>query len=278
MSTVTGKKGEIVFRTRGETHNNVTVLITPGDLGQRLKPFVFLDNFQLKNTRSCKNFAMHPHSGIASLTYLFEGEMSYEDTTGKTGLLPAGGLGWLNAGSGVWHSDLIVGGSFASGLQLWIALSSGEESAAPRSIYLMPSDIPTIGPAQLLLGKYADWSSQIPTSGDITYLAVKLKKGERWSYTPPVGHDVIWLAMNSGQLRLGNVVSAGELVVFRPSSQAITLVSRGDSSFVLGSAVKHPHHLILGYASVHTSEETLASAESEISRIGGQWREDGLIE
>ena len=48
-------------------------------------------------------FGLHPHSGIATLTYLAEGSVNYEDTNGATGVLPAGGVEWMQAGGGVWH-------------------------------------------------------------------------------------------------------------------------------------------------------------------------------
>ncbi len=72
-------------------------------------------------------------------------------------------------------------------------------------------------------------------------------------------------------------VSAGELAVFEESDQAIDLVAQGDTSFVLGSAVKHPHDLVLGSYSVHTSTAALTQGEAEIQRIGANLRHEGLL-
>jgi redox-sensitive bicupin YhaK (pirin superfamily) len=78
---------QIVHRTRGHRHGPITRLMSPSDLGQSLKPFVFLDLFD--NAGSLlSGFGLHPHSGIATLTYLLEGSVRYEDTTGATGILP----------------------------------------------------------------------------------------------------------------------------------------------------------------------------------------------
>lgn len=81
----------IARRTRGHSHGPITRLMSPSDFGQLLKPFVFLDLFD-NNGIPSKALALHPHSGIATLTYLAEGSVNYEDTNGATGLLPAGGV------------------------------------------------------------------------------------------------------------------------------------------------------------------------------------------
>jgi hypothetical protein len=116
----------------------------------------------------------------------------------------------------------------------------------------------------------------------MTYLAVQLKDGEGWRYLPPSGHTVAWLAINAGSLDAGDfdvreTLRAGELAVFEESDQTIDLVARGDTSFVLGSAVKHPHELVMGYYSVHTSEAALAQGEAEIQRIGARLRREGRL-
>ena len=106
----------------------------------------------------------------------------------------------------------------------------------------------------------------------MNYLAVRLKDGERWTYAAPAGHTVAWLAVDTGRLDAGGPATAGELVVFEESGQAIDVVAYGDTSFVLGSAVKHPHDLVMGHYSVHTSKATLAQGEAEIRRIGALLR------
>jgi redox-sensitive bicupin YhaK (pirin superfamily) len=74
MTTTVTDNRAIVFRTRGSTHGPITRLVSPGDLGRLLKPFVFLDLFSTKHATFPSGFGMHPHSGIATLTYLLEGD------------------------------------------------------------------------------------------------------------------------------------------------------------------------------------------------------------
>lgn len=265
----------IVHRTHGSTHGPITRLISPGDLGQLLKPFVFLDIASFKPELGHAGFGMHPHSGIATLTFMMKGNVSYEDTTGKKGVLPAGGVEWMRAGNGVWHTGGPADDSLMSGFQLWIALPASEENAPAESIYLAPSDVPQEGPASVLLGRYGVAQSPIPAPADINYLAVHLTDREQWRYTPPAGHTVAWLAVNAGQLEAGGeLINTGELAVFEESEQSLDFVADGDTSFVIGSAVKHPHELVLGYYSVHTSTAALAHGEAEIQRIGARLRSE----
>jgi redox-sensitive bicupin YhaK (pirin superfamily) len=277
----------IVFRTRGSSHGPITRLVSPGDLGQLLKPFVFLDLFSTQATAGLPNFGMHPHSGIATVTFLMAGDVRYEDTTGKQGLLPAGGVEWMRAGNGVWHTGTPAGSEPMMGFQLWIALPASEENAPAQSLYLAPSQVPQQGPARVLIGRHGAAQSIIPAPADMNYLAVQLKDGEHWRYVPPSNHTVAWLAISGGSLEasgfdaagsdIRSPLDAGELIVFEESGQAIDVVARGDTSFVLGSAAKHPHELVMGYYSVHTSAAALAQGEAEIRRIGELLRSEGRL-
>jgi redox-sensitive bicupin YhaK (pirin superfamily) len=272
----------IVYRTRGSQHGPITRLMSPGDLGEFLKPFVFLDLFGFDVDGGHKGFGLHPHSGIATLTWLIEGDTLYEDTTGEHGVLRGGGVEWMRAGNGVWHTGAPAAGvKRVRGFQLWVALPASEENAPARSIYLAPSQVPQEGPARVLLGRYGAAQSAIASPAPTNYLAVQLKDGERWSYAPPAGHTVGWVAVNEGALETGDdrrdPVGAGELAVFEESSAVIDFVARGDTSFVLGSAVKHPHELVMGHYSVHTSRATLDQGEAEIRRIGARLRQEGRL-
>ena len=104
-----------------------------------------------------------------------------------------------------------------------------------------------------------------------------MKDGQRWRYTPPDRHTVAWLAVDEGGLRSPAPIGTGELAVFEESGDTIELEANGDTSFVLGSAIKHPHPLVLGYYSVHTSQAALEQGEAEINRIGQRLRAAGRL-
>jgi len=99
---------------------------------------------------------------------------------------------------------------------------------------------------------------------------VSLKAGERWSYEPPKGHEVAWVAVHEGVVRTPTAVPSGELAIFQPSEASIDFLAEGDTVFVLGSAPPHRHDLALGSYSVHTSAKALRQGEEEIRRIGAR--------
>jgi redox-sensitive bicupin YhaK (pirin superfamily) len=257
----------IVRRTKGDRHGPITRLMSPGDLGQIVKPFVFLDLFEVGNFEG-RGFAPHPHSGIATLTTFLEGSMSYGDTTGKTGSLSAGSVEWMRARAGVWHAGHPAQGHAMRGYQLWLALSPELELAPPESLYLEPDRIKSVGPARVLLGTYEDSASPIHLPMPITYLHVRLADGQRWTYQPSSGHDVAWLALNSGKIRAGGTVLERELAVFAEGNSAIELVAEGPVEFVIGSAAKHPYQLVSGHYSVHTTQAALTQGEQNIAELG----------
>jgi redox-sensitive bicupin YhaK (pirin superfamily) len=266
----------IVHRTRGSRHGPITRLVSPSDLGELIKPFVFLDHFDLNATGGLP-FGIHPHSGIATFTLLLSGSVAYEDTTGKSGILPAGGLEWMRAGAGVWHDGRPADDSRMHGLQLWVALPPELENASPESQYVAPGDVPRDGPVAVMLGRNGASRSPVHAPESIDYLHVRLRNGERWRYAPPAGHTVAWIFAYAGDIESPEPVTAGELAVFEEANEPLEFLSRGDSGFVLGSAMKHPHDLVLGNYSVHTSARALQQGEAEIQRIGLRLRAEGRL-
>jgi len=176
----------------------------------------------------------------------------------------------MRAGNGVWHTGAPEEGRVKA-FQLWVALPPVLENAANASHYVMPKDVPVEGPARVILGEYGDAKSPI-AAPPMSYLSVSLRAGERWTYHPPKGHTVAWVAVHEGVLRTSSPIPSGEVAIFEPSEESIDF-----TGFVLGSAAKHPHDLVLGNYSVHTSAEALRQGETEIRRIGQRLRADGTL-
>jgi redox-sensitive bicupin YhaK (pirin superfamily) len=265
----------IVQRTRGQTRGPVTRLMSPSDLGEILKPFVFLDLFD--HAGAPFNGGLHPHSGIATLTYVAEGAVSYIDPDNVKGTLPAGGVEWMQAGRGMWHGGGLDKAGRTRGFQLWIALPPELESGPTISTCQAPEDVPQDGPARVLLGSYGSASSTIASPSPINYLAVRLRAGERWRYQPPTGHTVLWVAIASGALSAPEELRHGDLAAFAPSSQEVEFQALTDTEFVLGSAAPHRHDLVLGQYSVHTSPDALADAEAHIAAIRARLVQEGRL-
>jgi len=266
----------IAFRTSGHQHGSITRLVSPSDVGELIKPFVFLDHAEVAFTGR-PLFGIHPHSGIATLTVVLQGGFAYEDTTGKKGEVTQGGLEWMKAGNGVWHDGAPLEGDPLRAFQLWVALPASDENAPPESQYISPDAVEQDGPVRVVLGRYGRARSPIRAPEGINYFHVRLKDGQWWRYAPPAGHTVAWLSVDKGRLRSPETIHAGQLVVFEESGGAVEVQADGGTSFVFGSAIKHPHPLVLGNYSVHTNAQALARGEAEIRRIGQQLRAEGRL-
>lgn len=276
MQVIAARTRRIIHRTRGHGHGGITRLMSPSELGESLKPFVFLDIFNMERPmldamRAGAGMSIHPHSGIATVTVLTEGRMQFDDPSSGIGTLSYGGVEWLRAGSGVWHGKELTPHDvpLVQGFQLWIALPPELENGEPESRYIESSGIPSAGPVRVILGEHAGVRSPTPAPAGINYLLVTLKAGECWTYQPPAGHSIGWLAVAKGSLQADTSAHTGDMVVFEDAEDAITVQAGldGDAVFVLASAIPHPHELHLGNYSVHTSAQALEMGERRIDEL-----------
>ena len=127
-------QSNIIYRTHGRRHGLVTPLMSQSDLGEVLQPFAFLDLVNA-DAKALSSFALHPHSGIATLTHFFEGNVRHEDTTGAGGLLLEGGVEWFKAGHGAWHGggeSTRARGGFNCGLRFRRNMNWGQWRASAK--------------------------------------------------------------------------------------------------------------------------------------------------
>jgi len=265
----------IAHRTHGQNHGLVTRLMSPSDFGEILKPFVFLDLFDHQGAPF--NGGLHPHSGIATLSYVIEGAVSFIDPENVRGTLSAGGVEWMQAGQGMWHGGGLDKAGRTRGFQLWIALPPELELGPTISIYQAAEEVQANGPAHVLLGNYGSASSIIMSPSPINYLAVRLKAAERWRYEPAAGHTVLWTAIASGTVSVPDELRQGDLAAFEPSSDAVEFEARTDTEFVLGSAIPHKYDLVLGSHSVHTTPAALRDAQAHLSVIRTRLVQEGRL-
>src|SRR5689334_6276040 len=100
----------IVYHAGGRGHGEIMRLMSPSDLGEHLKPFVFLDLFAGDMRLMQDAMPVHPHSGIATVTVFTEGDVRYDDPEIGSGTLGFGGVEWMRAGGGVWHGKELSAG------------------------------------------------------------------------------------------------------------------------------------------------------------------------
>ncbi|PWK34156.1 pirin family protein [Cupriavidus plantarum] len=268
----------IAHRTHGRKNGPAVRLMSPSDLGQFLKPFVFLDFFDMQGPPFVG--PLHPHSGIATLSFLIDGRMDLIDPDGNTVVLPSGGIEWMQAGKGMWHGGSVGDSDHGRvrGYQLWVALPPNLELGPTVAAFQGTGDIAGEGAARVLLGSYGHAHSAIAAPSPMNVLAVTLKAGERWTYQPPPGQTVLWVSPAEGQLLAnGEALYAEELIAFERSHRKVDFEAVTDTQFILGSAVPHEFPLSLGYYSVHTSPSALRIGEDHIDAIGRRLLQEGRI-
>jgi len=268
----------------GSQYGPITRLIDPSKLGDQLKPFIFLDFFNAPVERGF-GFPMHPHSGIATLTWQPGCDVRYQDTTGKNGVLKAGGLEWMNAGGGAWHQGSFETEGLAIGFQLWVPMPPGVEDGESFGQYVPPSEVPKVaiegGALTLLLGRLATngqvMSSPVASHQDMNYFVLDLEANAGWTYTPPQGHDVAWAVVFEGTASIAGTTTSREILVL--TGDGDISIASGDSPtrVLIGSARKHPHALVMGPSSVHTNEDSLRKGHDRIRAIGQSLAQQGLL-
>ena len=258
---------KIALKSPGQRHGPITRLISPGDVGQLTKPFVFLDFIEAP-AGAGPRFGFHPHSGIATLTTPFSSDTEHETSTGRIDQVHRGGIEWVVAGGGVWHRARPLGHDPILGFQLWISLPPSLELAEPSARFIKPDQVPKSGPVTVLFGSYENVMAPLEVPFDGNYFRVCLKDGETWAYRPPEAHRMAWAFPQTGVLEVSGEALKRELAVFEEGNGALEFRARGDCEFMLGSAAKHPHELVLGPYSVHTSREALAAGMKRIKEIG----------
>lgn len=216
----------ITHRTRGTQRGFLRRMVSPGDLGEVMKPFIFLDHIHGPIAPGT-GFGWHPHSGLATLTYSLNSDAAYEDTAGQHGLVEATGLEWMRAGGGTWHQGFLhPREATVTSFQLWVALPPGVEDGPPEGLYVAPTEVPQVGAVRVLLGEFGGQRSPIPTPSPLTYLDVALAVGATWAYAPPDDHDVLWAFVYRGRARIAGELIAGELVVLAGGAGALRSRSR----------------------------------------------------
>ncbi len=264
-------------RHGGIEHGFIRRIISPEDLGERTKPFVFLD-FTHGTIPTGGGFGFHPHSGIATITYQQVVDIHYEDTTGQHGVVQARGIEYVQTGGCIWHrAQMKQRGENALGFQLWIALTPREESGAPHAIYVAPQDVKASGSVRVILGQYEGVCSQIETPYPVNYFDVVLEEGQSWSYLPPEQHEVVWAFVYQGTAKVDGHDTREELLIFDREPGAISVTAKTPVGLMVGTAPHHPHPLVVGRNSVHTSVEALRASEAQIAQLGDLLRKQGRI-
>lgn len=169
--------------------------LLPAVARRAVGPFVFFDHFGPVEARPEDNHDVrpHPHIGLATVTYLFEGAMMHRDSLGTVQRIEPGALNWMTAGRGIVHSertpeDLRTKRRRTHGLQLWTALPAEQEEAPPGFVHAPADRIPEVdhpgARVRVLIGEALGRRSPVATASETLYLDVALEAGARLPLPP----------------------------------------------------------------------------------------------
>lgn len=218
--------------------------LLPAAERQSVGPFVFFDHFGPLMVQAGANHDVrpHPHIGLATVTYLFDGAMLHRDSLGSVQRIEPGAINWMTAGRGIVHSerapeDLKGKAYLQHGLQLWAALPKAHEEAAPDFVHTPASDIPVVSlgasEVRVLIGEAFGHTSPVKTFSKTVYLDIRLAAGEPLDL-PPLADELALYAVD-GDLQVdGEAVAARTLAVLAPGVAARISASAAARFVVIG--------------------------------------------
>ncbi len=241
-------------------------------------PFIFWDEFGPTRFDRGRGLDVrpHPHVGLATVTYLFEGEIFHRDTLGSAQAIRPGDVNWMNAGSGIAHSertaaDLRAVGSPLAGVQSWIALPDSHEESAPFFKHHGVEELPLLSEpgvkVRVIAGSLCGVRSPIETYSSLFYADAKLEKGAKLPLD--AAHEERALYLVQGEIEIaGDRFDAGRLLVFRPGDP-MTITALTPARFMLlGGAAIGSRHIWWNFVSSRKERIEQAKRDWNAGRFG----------
>jgi len=247
-------------------------------------PFIFLDEMGPARFEPGNGIDVrpHPHIGLATVTYLFEGELLHRDSLGAVQRITPGAVNWMTAGRGIVHSERTAdevrrGASVLHGMQSWIALPRAAEDAEPEFHHHPAASLPEIeapgAHMRLIAGTAFAKHSPVRVFSDMFYLDIRLEAGA--AVPLPETHEERALYPVSGDLTIdGAPLKPGQLAVLEPGSMPEILAASPARLMMLGGApMDGPRHIWWNF--VASSEERIEQAkrdwvEGRFARVPGE--------
>ena len=238
-------------------------------------PFIFFDQMGPVEMRDGHGLDVrpHPHIGLATVTYLFNGEIMHRDSLGSVQPIRPGALNWMSAGSGIVHSERSPdnarhGGAGLFGLQLWVALPAEQEESAPSFAHHDAEEIPsgemdgvTI---RQIVGTMDGLASPVKTLSEMIYAEIVMAPGTR--YSVPREHIERAFYLIDGAVTVdGQPFGPSELVILKPHAE-IVLVSETGARLVVIGGEPFPEQRFIYWNFVSSRADRIEQAKQD-------WRE-----
>jgi redox-sensitive bicupin YhaK (pirin superfamily) len=241
---------------------------------QRVGPFIFFDHMGPAEFApgTGVNVRAHPHIGLATITYLFEGEILHRDSLGHVQPIRPGAVNWMTAGSGIVHSEKVTpevraSGQRLHGLQTWVALPLGAEETEPGFEHYPADAIPAVTVdgvrIKVVLGSAFGVTSPVTTHSETLYVEVNLEPGQAVAI-PEAEESAVYVVEGSVAVNR-EFVDAGMLAVLQAgASGTVRAETRAKIMFAGGDALEGDR--IIWWNFVSSSRERLERAKTD-------WRE-----
>ena len=237
-------------------------------------PFVFFDHmgpadFPAGFPRTA-DVRPHPHIGLSTVTYLFEGAITHRDSVGAVQEIQPGEVNWMTAGSGITHSErfetLRANGGRLHGIQAWVALPDGQEEIAPSFANHGPADLPTYEAdglwARLIAGKGWGATSKVKTHSPMFYCHWQLAAGAKGELPAEYPERAAYVVEGEVEVA-GQIVSGGQMAVFRPGEPVLFTALSAATVMLLGGEPVGPRFLEWNFVS---------SSKDRIEQAKADWR------
>jgi hypothetical protein len=250
--------------------------VLPAARRRSVGPFVFFDHFGPVREEPGANHDVrpHPHIGLATVTYLFEGAMMHRDSLGVQQLIEPGAINWMTAGSGIVHSerrpDHLREVAFVNhGLQLWVALPAEREEDAASFVHTPAADIPEVQEGQarvrVLVGEAFGAVSPVRPASPTLYLDVQLPAGARL-VLPQLAPECALYAVE-GDLAVDGQPLPGWTMAVLESGAAELTTAAGARLAVIGGAPLGPRHMWWNFVSSRKERILQASEDWQAQRF-----------
>ncbi|MGB3273643.1 MAG: pirin family protein [Xanthobacteraceae bacterium] len=242
-------------------------------------PFVFFDQmgpaeFLLGNGLDVRP---HPHIGLSTVTYLFQGEIMHRDTLGTVLPIRPGELNWMTAGRGIAHSERTApeqrtGGAKLFGIQSWVALTAKDEETAPTFEHYGADEMPVLTgegkTVRVIAGRVLGATSPVRTSSPMFYADVALEAGASVPLDPD--HDERAIYTVEGEIDIaGDPFGPGQLLVFKPGDRITIRARNAPARFLMlgGEPLDGPRHIWWNFVSSRMERIEQAKADWTAGRF-----------
>ncbi len=253
--------------------------LLPAAQRQSVGPFVFFDHFGPVSVEPGRNHDVrpHPHIGLATVTYLFDGAIMHRDSLGYVQRIAPGAINWMTAGRGIVHSerspeDLKEQTYVNHGIQLWAALPREHEEAPPAFEHTPAAAIPSLMSGatgiRVLIGQAFGLTSPVKTFYPAIYLDVQLAAGVPFEL-PPLAQELALYAVDGDIEVDGVVIAAHTLVMMAPGSVAqLTAATAVRLMVIGGDALEARRFMWWNFVSSRKERIVQASDEWERQAMG----------